>query len=139
MKHKAGFTLLNALIALLVFTFGMLSLASAYLKVNTNLGDNEYFTSAGILAESLKSTLSASPNLLTQMNAFAPATTTPTGALVDWIAQLTAALPQGTATATAVNATGVACTATPPCTVTLIISWQKKILHSQSFVLQVGY
>lgn len=143
MKHNDGFTLLNTLIAFLVFTFGMLSLASGYLKINANLGDNEYFTSAGVLAESMRSTLSASPVLLSQMHNFSSATTQTSAPLIDWVAQLTNALPQGSASTTAVNKDGVVCTAlllcTAPSTITLTLNWQKKISHSQTFVLQVGY
>lgn len=141
MIKQSGFNLLNSLMALLVFTFGMLSLASGYLKVNANLGDNEYFITAGVLAESLRSTLSASPSLLADMNGFSSLTyqTTPTTPLVDWVQQLKAGLPQGFATSTAVDPSGANCTVSLPCTVTLTINWQKKIAHSQTFVVQVGY
>lgn len=143
MKPQQGFNLVNVLIALLVFTFGMLSIAGAYLKVSANQGENEYFTSAGVLAESLRSTLSASPSLLAQMHNFSSATTQTSTALADWVTQLKAALPQGSASATATNAAGVTCSATTLCTapstVTLTISWQKKLGHTQTYMLQIGY
>jgi Tfp pilus assembly protein PilV len=143
MKTQQGFNLINVLIALLVFTFGMLSLAGAYLKVSANQGENEYFTSAGVLAESLCSTLSASPSLLAQMYNFSSATTQTSTALADWVTQLKAALPHGSASATATNGAGATCSATTVCTtpsiVTLTITWQKKLSHTQTYVLQVGY
>jgi Tfp pilus assembly protein PilV len=139
MNKNHGFSLLSTLIALLVFTFGMLSLASGYLKVNTNLGENEYFTSAGVLAESLHSMLSTSPYLLTQMQGFSTANSLTNSPLLNaWKTELTTALPKGRATATATNA-GATCTALLPCTVTLTIQWQKKLAHAQVFVLQVGF
>jgi Tfp pilus assembly protein PilV len=143
MRWQQGFNLINMLIAWLVFTFGMLALASAYLKVNANQGDNDYFTSAGILAESLRSTLSASPVLLLKMHNFSSATVQTDAALIDWVAQLKAAMPNGLASSTAINAFGVVCSAGTPCTapstIKLTISWQKKLSHSQDYVLQVGY
>lgn len=139
MKSLRGFTLLNALIALLVFTFGVLSLAGAYLRLNANLGDNDYFTSAGVLAESMRSTLLASPKLLLEMEHFNSEDSQTNSAFIDWTAQLTEAMPQGKAIATGVTPSGAICTEIPPCAVTLTISWQKKIKHEQTFMLQIGY
>ena len=133
-----GFSLINILIALLIFTFGMLSLAAAYLRINASVDDNEYFISAGVMAESMRSTLAASPALLVYMNNFSTATRYNNN-LVDWTSQLIEALPGASATATAIAPVGGNCTAVPPCTVTLVINWQKKVAHSQAFVIQVGY
>jgi Tfp pilus assembly protein PilV len=138
MKQVTGFSLLNVLIALLIFTFGMLALAGAYFKVNSVQGGNEYATNAGILAESLRSTLSASPNLLTRMNGF-KSTVTPTDNLLkDWVKHLKELMPDGKAEATVDPST----CSTPPCTVRLTMTWTKngQVHELPPFFLQIlGY
>jgi Tfp pilus assembly protein PilV len=141
MKASLGFTLINALMALLVFTFGMLALASAYLKASVSQNDNEYFTQAGILAESMRSILMVSPRLLPEMNGFNSQIPQDNPELAHWVRQLKAALPPGVTAITQPEPTDVVCVATSACTLKLTISWVSKNNHnpSQDFFIQIGY
>lgn len=137
MKQR-GFTLISVMAGVAVFSFGTLALAAGYIKASAAMADNQSFTNAGMLAESLHTALSASPALITTMVGYKAATYTNTDAVGDWTNQLKANLPAATATATAKNSAGTDCTATP-CVVTLTVGWTKGITHSQTYVMQIGY
>ena len=137
MKQQ-GFTLISVMAGVAIFAFGTLALATGYIRVSAAMADNQSFTNAGVLAESLHAALSASPALVTTMVGYNAATYTNIDAVGDWTNQLKAALPAATATATAIDSAGVNCTTTP-CVVTLTVGWTKGIAHSQIYVMQIGY
>lgn len=155
-RRHAGFSLISALIALLVFSFGSLAMVAAYLRIPVLLLDNQMFSQAGTLANSLQSIINTSPSLKASLtNGFSLKTETGNAALTDWQAQVSAALPAAAVTTAACSVTVADPLPAPPkkgtetpaaetlcdkdtacllgnyCLITVTLSWTLKNLDTQ--------
>lgn len=142
-KVQQGISLTNALIAILIFSFGSIALVTGYLKAGSVMSDNKYFSTANNLAESLRGIVKTNPALLTNINNFNTENSVTTDIyLAAWKTQVTRDLPLGQATITTVlpsdSNTPASCSSIPPCTLKLILSWEKGIRREHTFLLQIG-
>ena len=154
--HLQGFSLLNTLVAVMIFAFGMLALAGVYGRLIAVTTQNQNFGQLSAWANSFWGLVQANPATLTALNTASPATytastvsTAPTALqplLQSILVTPKTSLPSGTVTVTtgADAATGVACTQAA-CSVAVLYQWNQSnsgtasVLRSQSFNYQFGF
>jgi Tfp pilus assembly protein PilV len=166
-RHQAGLSLISVLVAIVIFSLGMLSIASIYTLAVPAVTANEAATDTAAFGNQFWALLQANPGLVGQLGTTTPtsytsanATSAPTG-LQPWLASIfgptvftTATyagtqqtmLPGATVTITpGPGADGNACTAPTPtttlCGITLQIQWQPNstTTRSQTYNYQVGF
>lgn len=134
-RASRGFTLLEVLISLLVFSAGLLVLADALLKTTPALVQHERVIQAQTVAQSYWALAQTQPLPPTP---FDTSTGAPPAAYTPWFRAATAVLPGLVAVVTTPSAQGVSCTATA-CTLDMTLSWQSSGLNrKQSYVFQFG-
>jgi len=116
MPHRAhGFSLIEVMVAMTIFSVGVLGLLGMYGRTVTNYSDAKYRTDAALLAEALLSRVWVDrANIANYAYTGTGANTT----LQPWLNEVTTALPNGNAVVT-VNGT-----ATTGSTVEVKLSWQ---------------
>ena len=166
-RHQAGLSLISVLVAIVIFSLGMLSIASIYTMAVPAVTANEAATDTAAFGNQFWALLQANPGLVGQLGTTtvttytsANATTAP-AALQPWLAGIfgpgvftgttyagtqQTMLPGPTVTITpGPGADGKACTAPTPtttlCGVTLNIQWQPNstTTRSQTYNYQVGF
>ena len=138
MKNQKGFTLIEALVSLMILTFGLLALAKVYLHTVPVVQQNKEVSEATAAAWSYWD--------LEQLNATAPVaftaqnTAAAPGYLQNWMAQYAALLPGLTVTLVTTNdALGQACSAAS-CGLTLTLSWTDYGAHrAQTYSFEKGF
>ena len=123
-RHDRGFTLVEALVALLVLSVGLLGIAALYVETLRASRMSLYRTQAVNFATDLADRMRANRLPATAYNCGSPCVPTSGGNpvaiadLTDWMARIGAALPGGTA-----NVTFVAGTATTPDSYLIEVEW----------------
>lgn len=138
MKAQKGFTLIEALVSLVILTFGLLGLAKVYLKTVPVIQQNKEVSQATAAAWSYWD--------LEQLNASAPASftaTSPTAApayLQSWMTQYASLLPGLKVTlATSDDSLGQPCSASS-CGLKLTLSWTDYgAQRAQIYYFEKGY
>lgn len=111
-NHQSGSVLLEALISILIFAFGVLALFGMQATALKNMSQSNYRATAVFMASQLIGSVQGDINHLADYQY----TVGTTNAKVDpWLAELTAALPQAGATVAVDNANS---------TITVTVSWQ---------------
>jgi Tfp pilus assembly protein PilV len=151
-------TLITVMVALLIFAFGMLSVASIYSMAVPAVTNNENATDSAALGNQFWALLQADSSLVgALLNAgsgaavsYTSGSTGSIAALQPWLANVftnsTTELPNATVTITpGPDAQGNACTAGVSCGVTLQIQWNPgsasntSTARSQTFNYEVGF
>jgi Tfp pilus assembly protein PilV len=130
-RRQSGFTLLNVLVAALLFGLGMLGVARSFGGVTAAATQNENVTTLAPLSNTFWSAIQANSAVLTTSSWSTGATynsstyTTAPAAVQPFLKQVVTLLPSGTATIQTGpdSASGAACAVLTGCTVTLTISW----------------
>ena len=144
-QHGVG--LIEALVAMLVLSFGLLGLAALYVRSAPAPYQNQSTTSAQSVADSFMSTLASDPNALPMAVASATsASAMPDAATQGWFAQSALSLPGLSVTVVSgpVAAAGPSSGASAPCSpqacsVNLTLSWtQLAAQRTQVFHGQIG-
>jgi|UniRef100_E6PKK3 Tfp pilus assembly protein PilV len=161
--RQAGLSLISVLVAIVIFSLGMLSIASIYTMAVPAVTANEAATDTAALGNQFWALLQANPGLVGQLGTttaqtYTPSTyTTAPSALQPWLANIfftqQTMLPNASVTITPVaGAEGAPCTAPTPtttlCGITLLIAWsttsgdlstQKYTQRTQTYNYQVGF
>ena len=138
MKTQKGFTLIEALVSLVILTFGLLALAKVYLHTVPVIQQNKEVSQATAAAWSYWD--------LEQLNTAVPASFTATSAsaapayLQPWMRQYASLLPGLTVTlATSNDSLGQACSLAS-CGLKLTLSWTDYGAHrAQTYYFEKGY
>jgi Tfp pilus assembly protein PilV len=166
-RHQAGLSLISVLVAIVIFSLGMLSIASIYTMAVPAVTANEAATDTAAFGNQFWALLQANPGLVGQLGTTTPTTytsanaTSAPAALQPWLAGIfgpavftstayagsqQTMLPNATVTITpGPGADGNACTAPTPtttlCGVTLSIQWQpnSQTTRTQTYNYQVGF
>lgn len=151
-SRQAGFTLMNVLVAALIFGLGVLGMLRSFVGVTSAATQNSNVSVLASLSDGFLAVVQANSALLVNTS-FAPKTfnqvnyTTAPAVLQPWLLQATTALPAGQVTiATGPDsASGAACTRYGGCTVTLTIQWTQvgaggsaNLNRTQTFFYQLG-
>jgi Tfp pilus assembly protein PilV len=151
-SRQAGFTLMNVLVAALIFGLGVLGMLRSVVGVTAAATQNSNVSVVGSLSDGFLAVVQANSALLGNAS-FAPKTftqanyTTAPAALQDWLLQTTTALPaaQVKITTDKDSASGAACSRYGGCTVTLEIQWTQvgaggsaNLNRTQTFFYQLG-
>ena len=145
-SRQSGFTLLNVLVASLIFGFGVLGLVRSFANVTSAATQNTNISALASLSNGFGAVLQANSGLLvnasfvntyTQSNyATAPA------ALQPWLQQATALPNAQVQIATGPDsASGAACAQYTGCTVTMVITWTQVGTtpnRTQTFLYHLG-
>lgn len=140
LRRQAGFTLLDTLVALLIFTIGLLGLSAMYVRAAVQPFQNQQIAGAQLAANALFATLSVDPSVLPlQLSNAASPSAMPSTALSDWFQQYAQQLPGLKVSVVSQNdATGTACSSTS-CGVQLTLQWtQGSAQRLQQFHGQIG-
>lgn len=139
-RKQRGFSLLDVLIALLIFSMGMLGLSSLYVRAAAQPMENGHVVTSQLAAQALLATLRVNPSVLPlQLSAANSASSLPAGALASWFAQYSQLLPGlQVSLVSQSDATGAACSS-GSCGVQLTLSWlQAGSRRTQTFHGQIG-
>ncbi len=140
-RRQRGVGLIDALAAMLVFSFGLLALAELYMNALVVPVGDQQVVALQNQAQSLMSMLQSDPSAVPSLSVSAvnSASGMPSW-LQDWFNQSAAQLPGLTVTiATGADAAGNACSSTS-CGITLTLAWtQGAQTRSQVFNGQVGF
>jgi len=147
-SRQAGFTLLNVLVAALIFGFGVLGVIRSLANITSAATQNTVVSTLGSLSDGFQAVVQANSALLVDP-AFAPQTfnasniATAPSALQPWLTQATAALPaaQITIATGPDSASGLACSRYNGCTVTMTVVWTQvgaTANRTQSFLYRFG-
>jgi Tfp pilus assembly protein PilV len=140
-RRQRGVGLIDALAALLVFSFGLLALAELYMNALIVPVADQQVVAVQNQALSLMSALQSDPGAVPSLSVSGVSSTSGMPSwLQGWYAQSAAQLPGLTVTiATGADAAGNACSATS-CGITLTLGWkQGSQSRSQVFNGQVGF
>lgn len=139
-RHRqTGLGLISVLVALLVFSLGILGLAALYAQVVPVGAQNRFAMNAANAGQAFWAVGNANPQQVPNLN-FTTLSSAP-GVLATWVQQLQASFPPGVnATATtAPDPLGNPCSA-QSCSVTLTITWpQFGVTRTQTFHEQFGF
>jgi len=116
MKATKGFSLIEVLVSLTIFSVGVLGLLGMYGRTVTNYSDAKYRTDAAMLADALISDIWVNRANATAYDNTSSGTGNTT--LARWLAAVNAALPKGTATVTVTPIAG-----TTGVTVKVALGW----------------
>lgn len=136
---QRGLGLIDALVAMVIFGFGMAALAALYVRVAVEPQQNAAVMQVQNAANSLLGALAANTSLLpVNVTNATTAAAMPQG-LQSWFAQYAAVLPGLTVSITSgPDASGNTCSSVS-CGVTATLAWtQMGIQRSQTFYAQVG-
>jgi|SRR5450631_3508728 type IV pilus assembly protein PilV len=97
MHGARGFSLIEVLVAMTIFSVGVLGLLGMYARAVTNFSDSKYRTDAALLADSLINDIWINRANITQ---YAYNGSTATATIQPWLSAVAAALPKGTAAVT---------------------------------------
>lgn len=128
---QSGITLINVMVALVVGSLGVLSMVRLMSVATGATTQNQIVSSISTLGNGFWGVVQANPTLLSNAGMVGTFTaSTASGApaaLQPWLNRTLAALPAGSVTiATGADAaSGLACSATTGCTVTLTMSWNQ--------------
>jgi len=139
-KNQGGFGLIDALVAVVIFGFGMSALAALYVRAAPQPYQNTAVVQVQDAANSLIGTLTANPSVLPINVSGVTSSAGMPAALQNWFTQSAAALPGFTVTsiASGPDAAGNACSAIS-CGVTFVLSWtQLGTTRQQTFYAQIG-
>ena len=141
-RRHSGMGLISVLVALLIFSFGILGLVSLYASAVPVGTQNRFAMNAAEAGQAFWAVGNANPQAVPNL-AFAHLTAAPS-VLSGWVQQLKASFPPGV-DASATTGPGVdqpsggTCT-TQSCTVQLTITWsQFGLTRSQVFYAQFGF
>ena len=135
-----GFGLLEVLIALLIFSLGLLGLSELYARMAPQPYTNGVVSEVQLAGDSLFAILGANSSVLpVNVSSAAQASAMPTTALSDWYAQYAQVLPGLTVSILAQNnASGTACSSSS-CGLQVTLGWVQGLTHrSQVFYGQIG-
>ncbi len=118
MKTQNGSVLLEALISILIFAFGVLALFGMQSVALKNMSQANYRATAVFLTSQLVGTVQGDINHLAD---YAYASGTPPAKVQPWLSQVASVLPNGTGTISAVEETT---TAPKNGTLTVTVTWQ---------------
>ena len=155
--RQQGFSLINVMVAILIFSFGLLGLVGLYSRFTSATSANQNLMQMAPWSNGFWGVVQANPAVLTTMSgtyAIANITAAP-ATLQPWLRQVLDtgqsrnALPSASVTiATGPDASrGTACSATNGCSVTLTIQWAQNgsvntdgtsVLRTQTFSYQFG-
>lgn len=135
--RQDGFTLLSVMVAILIFSIGLLGLAGLYLRFTATVTQNQNITQIAPWGNSFWGIIQANPAVLTALNAQSPITYTSANVssappqLQSWLNEVLTsanslqALPnaQVTIKVGADSATGTACAVLTGCSVQLTLVW----------------
>ncbi len=139
-RRQLGFGLLEVLIALMIFSLGMLGLSALYARTAPQPYTNSTVGNVQMAADALFAILGANPSVLpVSASSAAMASAMPTASLMDWFSQYASLLPGLTVSIVAQNnADGTACSSSS-CGLQVTIGWtQGSTQRSQVFYGQVG-
>ena len=140
-RRQRGVGLIDALAAMLVFSFGLLALAELYMNALVVPVADQQVVAVQNQAQSLMATLQSQPSSVPSLSvsAVSSASSMP-GWLQNWFTQSSAQLPGLTVTiATGADAAGNACSSTS-CGITLTLGWKQGAqTRSQVFNGQIGF
>jgi len=114
-RRSGGFSLIEIMVAMTIFSIGVLGLLGMYGNTLTNYSDAKYRTDAAMLADALISEVWVNR---ANVASYAYGGTGTNSTLQPWLTEVAGTLPKGSATVT-VNGT-----ATAGATVTVALSWQ---------------
>ncbi len=136
---QRGFGLIDALVAVVIFGFGMAILAALYVRMAPQPYQNGNVSQVQMGANGLFAALNANPSALPVNVSGAQAASQMPSALQPWFTQTASTLPGLVVSITSgPNALGAACTP-QSCGVTVQLSWtQLGTTRSQTFYGQVG-
>ncbi|OIQ90646.1 hypothetical protein GALL_274380 [mine drainage metagenome] len=138
--RQRGFGLLEVLIALLIFSLGMLGVSALYARTAPQPYTNGTVSGVQMAADALFAILGANPSVLpVTVSSAAQASSMPTTSLSGWYSQYAQLIPGLTVSIAAQNnANGTACS-TSSCGVQLTLGWtQGSTKRSQVFHGQIG-
>lgn len=138
-RRQAGFGLVDALVAVVIFGFGMAVLAALYVRMAPQPYQNIAVTQIQGAANSLIGALTVNPSVLPVNASNVSVATGLPSALQPWFTQSSASLPGfAVSIASGPNAAGNACSPAS-CGVTFSLSWtQLGITRQQTFYAQIG-
>jgi type IV pilus assembly protein PilV len=139
-RSQLGVGLLDALVAMLIFSFGLLGLAALYVRSAPAPFENQTVISIQTQADSLMSALASNPGALSSLNISSVNTAANMPAwLQGWFAQAQAQVPSLTVSITpGPDAMGNACS-TQSCGISATLAWQQgNTQRSQVFNGQIG-
>ena len=137
-RSEAGFTLIEVMIAMAIFAFGLLALAALQVAALKLSSDSQYVTQANLLANEMVGMMWGSPtaagvsaydNIDTQSTTSMPSTGIAASNAQVWKADIESQLPGGRGQ---VDVSGTA--------VTITLSWQGRTgLRTYPLATQIGY
>jgi type IV pilus assembly protein PilV len=92
-KYQRGSALLESLVALVIFSLGVIALMGLQANAAHRLGDTKYRFDASFLANELIGEMWASPSSIATFNCGDPCTTTANTQLTAWLARVQTVLP----------------------------------------------
>ncbi len=137
---QRGFTLLDVLIAMLVFSLGMLGLSAMYVRAAAQPFGNAHAAESQLAAQALLAVVRTNPTMLPlQLNQVSAASSLSDPALAAWFTQYAQALPGlQVSLVSQADANGTPCSSSS-CGVRLTLSWlQGSSRRQQVFDGQIG-
>lgn len=140
--RQRGASLIEVLVSLLIFSFGLLGLAALYVRAAPAPYENQTVIAVQSAADSLMAVLAEDPDALSSLsvsNVSSPKNMPGTPPLDAWLAQAQVAVPSLSVTITpGADALGNSCTQFS-CGITAVLSWTDgSVQRSQTFHGQIG-
>ena len=134
---EAGFTLVETMVAMVIFLVGVLAVVYGSLSLPLLVQQSQSLNQSGWIADDLSSILVANPGDISQVNGMNTqrSTTFSSAAITAWATSIPGHLNAGFATASTLSG----CTQAP-CVVDLDVHWMNhNTPENQQFLLQVGF
>ncbi len=139
--RQRGASLIEVLVSLLIFSFGLLGLAALYVRAAPAPFENQTVIAVQSAADSLMAVLAEDQGGLSALSVSGVSVPSnmPTTALQDWLTQAQTAVPSLSVSVTPGNdALGNACSS-QSCGITAVLSWTDgSVQRSQTFHAQIG-